>query len=121
LDTSGSLIDYSIINNNQLDANKKTGVNPTLVRNVRETLDSHGFTRDKVKIIVSGGFNVEKINSFIENEVPFDSIGVGSSLLDNPVDFTADVVAYEEKGKLIPCGKVGRPLPKDLSRLEKVN
>ena len=121
LDTSGSLIDCSIINNNQLDADKKTGVNPTLVRNVRETLDSHGFTRDKVKIIVSGGFDVEKINEFIEKDVPFDSIGVGSSLLGNPIDFTADVVAFEEKGKLISCGKVGRPLPKDLSRLEKVD
>ena len=121
LDTSGALVDYSITDNEQFAASKKTGVNPTLVRNVRETLDSHGFTRDKVKIIVSGGFNVEKINNFIENDVPFDSIGVGSSLLGNPIDFTADIVAYEENGKLIPCGKVGRPIPKDLSRLEKVN
>ncbi|MHA1786017.1 MAG: quinolinate phosphoribosyl transferase [Candidatus Helarchaeota archaeon] len=120
LDTSGSLIDFSIINKDQLDAESKTGVCATLVHNVRDTLDSHGFTRDKVKIVVSGGFNVERINNFIENDVPFDSIGVGSSLLKNPVDFTADIVATEKDGRLFHCGKVGRPIPKDLSRLEKV-
>ena len=62
----------------------------------------------------------ERINNFIENDVPFDSIGVGSSLLKNPVDFTADIVATEKDGRLFHCGKVGRPIPKDLSRLEKV-
>jgi len=120
LDTSGSLIDFSIINNKQLDAIPKTGVNPTLVWNVRDILDEHGFTRDKVKIVVSGGFNPEKIRDFAENNVPIDAIGVGSYLFGGIMEFTADIVAYEKSGEWKPCGKVGRPIPSDLSRLERV-
>jgi len=120
LDTAGSLIDFSIINNNQLGPISKTGVNPTLVFNVRDILDEHGFTRDKVKIIVSGGFNVEKIKYFAEKNIPIDAVGVGSSLFKGTYDYTADIVAYEKNGKWTSCGKVGRPLPEDLTRLERV-
>ncbi len=120
LDTSSSLIDFSIIENGQLDAFDKTGVNPTLVCNVRDILDDHGFTRDKVKIVVSGGFDADKIRYYAENNVPIDAIGVGSSLFKGNIDFTADIVAYEKNNEWISCGKVGRPYPKDLTRLERV-
>jgi len=80
---------------------------------VRRALDREGFQH--VKIVVSGGFTVEKIRQFEEQGVPVDMYGVGSSLFQGRFDFTADVVRVEGK----PCAKVGRgyrPNP----RLERV-
>jgi len=111
LDTSETLVDRSVIP--QMGTFKPTGVNPQLVRNVREALDKEGF--GDVKIVVSGGFTVEKIRHFEEEGVPVDAYGVGSSLFQGRFDFTADVVMLEGK----PCAKVGRsyrPTP----RLERV-
>ena len=111
LDTSETIVDRSVIP--QMGSFKPTGVTPRLVHNVRTALDAEGF-RD-VKIIVSGGFDVEKIRSFEEEGVPVDAYGVGSSLFRGRFDFTADVVLVEGK----PCAKVGReyrPNP----RLERV-
>jgi len=111
IDTSETLVDQSIIP--EMGSFKPTGVNPQLVRNVRQALDGEGF-RD-VKIVVSGGFTVEKIRQFEEQDVPVDMYGVGSSLFQGRFDFTADVVRVEGQ----PRGKVGRsyrPNP----RLERV-
>jgi nicotinate phosphoribosyltransferase len=59
-----------------------------------------------VKIVVSGGFTAEKIESFEEAGAPVDSYGVGSALLRGSFDFTADIVCFEgEHG-----AKVGREL-----------
>jgi nicotinate phosphoribosyltransferase len=77
-------------------------------------LDADGF--NEVKIVVSGGFTVEKIRDFERQRVPVDGYGVGSSLFQGRYDFTADVVLLQGK----PCAKVGReyrPNP----RLEKVD
>ena len=57
-----------------------------------------------VRIVVSGGFTVEKIREFEKLGVPVDAYGVGSSLFQGRFDFTADVVMHEGK----PCAKVGR-------------
>jgi nicotinate phosphoribosyltransferase len=57
-----------------------------------------------VKIVVSGGFNAERIRLFEERGVPVDSYGVGSSLIRGSNDYTADVVMVDGK----PCAKVGR-------------
>ncbi|MGH7568219.1 MAG: quinolinate phosphoribosyl transferase [Gemmatimonadales bacterium] len=100
LDTSETLVDRSVIP--QMGTFKPTGVNPQLAWNVRRALDQAGF-RD-VKIVVSGGFSVEKIRQFEETGVPVDAYGVGSSLFQGRFDFTADVVMLEQK----PCAKVGR-------------
>jgi nicotinate phosphoribosyltransferase len=100
VDTSETLVDKSIIP--EMGSFKPTGVNPQLVRNVREALDREGF-RD-VKIVVSGGFTVEKIRQFEEQDVPVDMYGVGSSLFQGRFDFTADVVRVEGQAR----GKVGR-------------
>ena len=111
IDTSETLVDQSIIP--QMGSFKPTGVNPQLVRNVRTALDREGFRH--VKIVVSGGFTVEKIRQFEEQAVPVDMYGVGSSLFQGRFDFTADVVRVEGQ----PRGKVGRsyrPNP----RLERV-
>jgi nicotinate phosphoribosyltransferase len=68
-----------------------------------------------VRIVVSGGFTVEKIRAFEEREVPVDAYGIGSSLIRGANDFTADVVVTDGK----PSGKVGRGLH-DNPRLELV-
>jgi nicotinate phosphoribosyltransferase len=112
LDTSEMLVDRSLWN--QMGTFKPIGVNPQLVWNVRRALDQAGFPN--VKIVVSGGFTVEKIREFEQGAVPVDGYGVGSSLFQGGFDFTADVVLVDGK----PCAKVGReyrPNP----RLEKVD
>ncbi|MGD2279275.1 MAG: nicotinate phosphoribosyltransferase [Candidatus Omnitrophota bacterium] len=78
------------------------GVCPELVFKARKVFDKHGF--DWVKIVVSSGFNEEKIRRFIKLGVPFDAVGVGSSLMREKIDFTADVVKLNGKS----CVKVGR-------------
>jgi len=111
LDTSETLVDKSVIP--RMGSFKPTGVTPELVHNVRDALDREGFTG--VKIVVSGGFDVEKIRRFEEDGVPVDAYGVGSSLFQGRYDFTADVVLVEGR----PCAKAGRvyrPNP----RLERV-
>ena len=100
LDTSETLVDRSVVP--QMGTFKPTGVNPQLVRNVRHALDSNGYRH--VKIVVSGGFTVEKIRQFEDEGIPVDVYGVGSSLFQGRFDFTADVVMLEGK----PCAKVGR-------------
>jgi len=100
LDTSETMVDKSVIP--QMGSSKPTGVTPQLVHNVREALDREGFTG--VRIIVSGGFDVEKIRRFEEDKVPVDAYGVGSSLFQGRYDFTADVVLVEGR----PCAKAGR-------------
>jgi nicotinate phosphoribosyltransferase len=111
LDTSEVLVDRSLWN--ELGDFKPTGVNERLVRKVREALDRDGFER--VKIVVSGGFTVEKIREFEERGVPVDSYGVGSSLIRGSNDFTADVVLTDGR----PSGKAGRSYRPN-SRLELV-
>jgi len=100
LDTSESLVDRSLWD--ELGDFKPTGVNERLVRKVREALDADGFER--VKIVVSGGFTVDKIRAFEANGVPVDAYGIGSSLIRGANDFTADIVLTDGR----PSAKVGR-------------
>ncbi len=100
LDTSGTLVDRSLWA--EMGYFDPRGVNPRLVEKVREALDGEGFER--VKIVVSGGFDVEKITDFERRGVPVDSYGVGSALIRGRNDFTADVVLTDGR----PSAKVGR-------------
>jgi len=100
LDTSEALVDRSLWN--ELGDFKPTGVNERLVRKVRDALDRDGFER--IKIVASGGFTVEKIREFEQGGVPVDSYGVGSSLIRGSNDFTADVVLTDGR----PSAKAGR-------------
>ena len=124
LDTSGSVRDVSVqpLGDPALDL----GVNPRLVFNVRQGLDhaweswtmsevwkeaAQEFCRG-VKIVVSGGFNPEKIRKFEKLEVPVDIYAVGSYLFNNSnattTDYTADVVRVKIHGEWIDMAKVGR-------------
>ncbi len=124
LDTSGSLRDVSVppIGEARLDL----GVNPRLVFTVRQALDAAwerwqlpDSWRDRareycqsIKIVVSGGFNVQKITRFERLDVPVDYYAVGSSLFDNHgptvTDFTADVVQVKVHDQWVDMAKVGR-------------
>ena len=100
LDTSGQLVDRSLWH--EMGEFDPRGVNERLVRKVRDALDSNGFER--VKIVVSGGFTIDKIRQFEENSVPVDAYGVGSSLIRGSNDFTADIVLTDG----LPSAKTGR-------------
>jgi len=100
LDTSRTLVDRSLWN--EMGDFDPRGVNERLVRKVRDALDENGFER--VRIVVSGGFDVERIREFEEKGVPVDSYGVGSSLIRGANDFTADIVLTDG----LPSAKVGR-------------
>lgn len=97
LDTAGNLQDQSI-----KSKEPSFGVCPELVFNVRKALDENDF--GWVKIIVSGGFNEEKIREFIRLNVPFDAVGIGSSFFHSRIDFTSDIVKVNDQH----CAKVGR-------------
>jgi nicotinate phosphoribosyltransferase len=111
LDTSELMVDRSLWQD--MGDFKPTGVNPVLVRRVREALDAAGH--EHVHIVASGGFDADKITAFEKEGAPVDAYGVGSSLVRGANDFTADVVRVEGRD----CAKAGRrfrPNP----RLERV-
>jgi len=135
LDTSGSVRDVSVepLGDPSLDL----GVAPRLVFNVRRALDSASehwnlpsawkeaarqYCRS-VKIVVSGGFNPERIRRFEKLGVPADIYAVGSWLFNNNgatvTDFTADVVRVKVHGEWVDMAKVGRK-PLDNPNLERV-
>jgi len=100
LDTSGQLVDRSLWS--EMGDFDPRGVNERLVRKVRDALDADGFER--IKIVVSGGFTVDKIQDFERKGVPVDAYGIGSSLIRGQNDFTADIVMTDGR----PSAKVGR-------------
>jgi nicotinate phosphoribosyltransferase len=102
LDTSATLVDQALWS--EMGYFDPRGVNQRLVEKVRTALDAEGFRH--VKIVVSGGFDAERIRTFEGRGVPVDSYGVGSSLIRGDNDFTADIVLTEGE----PSAKVGRRL-----------
>ncbi|KPL71222.1 nicotinate phosphoribosyltransferase [Ornatilinea apprima] len=124
LDTSASLRDVSVppLGDPKLDL----GVTPRLVHIVREALDNawkdwnlpaEWVERAQefcsfVKIVVSGGFDAERIDRFERLGVPVDIYAVGSSLFDNhgptKADYTADVVRVKIHGEWVDMAKIGR-------------
>ena len=135
LDTGANLRDISVppLGDPALDL----GVNPRLVFLVRTALDNAWETwnvpvewRDRareycksVRIVVSGGFNPEKIKRFERLSVPVDTYAVGSALFDNHAqtvtDYTADVVRVKVHGEWVDMAKIGRS-PRDNADLERV-
>ncbi len=135
LDTANSIRDVNV--QPLGDPNLDLGVNPRLVFTVRQAIDDAWRSWDlppewaqrakdycrRVKIVVSGGFNPEKIRRFEQLGVPADLYGVGSSLFANygptVTDFTADVVRVRVGDAWVPMAKVGRE-PCDNPELERV-
>ena len=100
LDTAGTMVDESVVP--LMGDFNPNGVCAPLVENVRCALDKEGFSH--VKIVVSGGFNAERVRQFEREGVPVDAYGVGSALLGGNYDYTADIVMVEGE----PMAKKGR-------------
>jgi nicotinate phosphoribosyltransferase len=135
LDTSNTVRDVNVppLGDPALDL----GVTPRLVFTVRQALDNAWLSwslpiswqdraRDycrQVKVVVSGGFNPERIRRFEQLGVPVDIYGVGSYLFGNwgpmVTDYTADVVRVKLGGEWVRMAKVGRE-PCDNPELERV-
>ena len=71
---------------------------------LRDNLDDNGF--DKVKIVASSGFDVDKCKVMASVDAPIDVIGTGSFLPEIwPETYaTADIIAYDGE----PAVKLGR-------------
>jgi nicotinate phosphoribosyltransferase len=120
LDTSASLVDAALTDP------KDRGVSAALVRAVRQAIDTAcedwGETGDMlqtareycrhVQIVVTGGFNRERIMQFEQERVPVDIYGVGSTFLQNDsetnTDYTMDIVRILVHGEWVDMAKVGR-------------
>ncbi len=120
LDTSPNMVDRS------LPPGSEGGVTPLLVRTVRQALDHAWESWDvppslrevaqayckNVQIVVTGGFNRERIERFEREGVPVDSYGVGSSLMTNDkttnTDYTMDIVRMLVNGQWVEVAKEGR-------------
>jgi nicotinate phosphoribosyltransferase len=89
---------------NQFKDDKKEyyGVNPFLIKALRQALDKSGFRY--VKIIVSSGFDIEKISWFKKEKAKVDLYGIGTSFLKVNIGFTGDLVNLDG----LPLAKVGR-------------
>ncbi len=81
-----------------------TGVSAAAIFYLRERLDEAGF--EKVKVVASSGFNVQKCEVMADVGAPIDVIGTGSYLPESwPETYaTADIIAYGG----VPSVKVGR-------------
>ncbi|ASP27919.1 nicotinate phosphoribosyltransferase [Spiroplasma corruscae] len=94
IDTSANLIDNSLQKLGKT-TNEYKGVNVELVNLLRDELDKNGY--NDVKIIVSSGFNIKKIELFENNNSKVDIYGVGEALTINKISFTGDVVKINGK------------------------
>ncbi len=81
-----------------------TGVSAAAIWRMREALDEAGF--DRVRIIASSGFGVDKCRVMADAEAPIDVVGTGSFIPDtwSETYATADIVVYDG----VPRVKVGR-------------
>ena len=81
-----------------------TGVSAAAIYHLRESLDGAGF--DKVRIVVSSGFNPEKCKVMASVDAPIDVVGTGSYLPErwSETYATADVIEYDGRSSV----KTGR-------------
>jgi nicotinate phosphoribosyltransferase len=102
----------------RLDTPSERGrVTADLVKEVRARLDQAGHPA--VKIVVSGGLDLERIAYFKEAGAPIDSFAVGSAISDaSPIDFTGDLKEIDGR----PVAKRGRiPGRTENPRLQRIN
>jgi nicotinate phosphoribosyltransferase len=111
LATSENLVDASIIP--VMGTFPPTGVNATLVWNVRNALDAEGL--GDVKILASSAMTLQRIREFEEDSVPVDAYGIGAALLAGRTGFAAALVQLDRPLRL-RAGSELRPN----ARLERV-
>ncbi len=102
----------------RLDTPSERGrVTPELVKEVRTRLDLAGHQH--VKIVVSGGIDVERIGIFKAAGAPVDSFAVGSAISKaSPIDFTGDLKEIDGR----PVAKRGRiPGRTENPRLQRID
>jgi nicotinate phosphoribosyltransferase len=102
----------------RLDTPSERGrVTADLVKEVRARLDQAGHSR--VKIVVSGGLDLDRIAYFKEAAAPIDSFAVGSAISDaSPIDFTGDLKEIDGR----PVAKRGRiPGRTENPRLQRID
>ncbi|WLP85972.1 nicotinate phosphoribosyltransferase [Mycoplasma seminis] len=83
IDTSKNMVDHMFDGETP-----QYGVNPEQIFRLRKALDEAGA--NKYKIVVSSGFNADKIKLFEELHVPVDYYGVGQSIFKLNNSFSAD-------------------------------
>jgi nicotinate phosphoribosyltransferase len=125
-DTGGELRDRSL--QHLPDDPSLYGVSSALIRTLRDALDNawqdwdvSGEWRERaaewcrqIKIVATGGFNLQRIRQFEGEGVPVDIYGVGSFFFSNSsvegtmTDFTADVVRVQINGRWAHMAKEGR-------------
>lgn len=114
VDTSLSMVDHYFDDKDTSSFNPH-GVCKQLIYALREALDKEGF--NYVKIVVSSSFTKEKIEEWVNEGVPVNLYGVGTSFVNNmTVGFTGDLVMLDGKDQ----AKEGRRNYPS-SRLKKVN
>ncbi|TCG10426.1 nicotinate phosphoribosyltransferase [Mycoplasma todarodis] len=96
VDTSDGVSDAYFKNDEEF------GVTPNLIKALRKAMDENNG--EHVEIIVSSGFNANKIKLFEDEKTPVDVYGVGGSLLKINLGFTADAVIIDG----VKCAKFGR-------------
>jgi nicotinate phosphoribosyltransferase len=81
-----------------------TGVSAAAIWRMREALDQAGY--DKVRIVASSGFGVEKCRVMADAKAPIDVVGTGSFIPEawHETYATADIVEYDG----VPMVKIGR-------------
>ena len=81
-----------------------TGVSAAAIWRMREAMDQAGY--DKVRIVASSGFGVEKCRVMADARAPIDVVGTGSFIPDSwhETYATADIVEYDGT----PMVKIGR-------------
>ncbi|UVD81467.1 nicotinate phosphoribosyltransferase [Mycoplasma iguanae] len=97
IDTSQAIKDKMFTSNEN-----EYGVTPNQVKRLRQVLDENGGSH--VKIIVSSGFNPEKIAYFEAENTPVDAYGVGEFILQIHNTFSADATMINGS----KLAKVGR-------------
>nr|WP_027121561.1 nicotinate phosphoribosyltransferase [Mycoplasma leonicaptivi] len=93
IDTSKNMIDKMFENEENKEQFK--GVNPEQIFRLRSALDSVGA--NKYKIVVSSGFDENKIALFEKLNVPVDYYGVGQSIFKLNNSFSADATILNGK------------------------
>ena len=92
VDTSQNLVDKSLE-----DKPENYGTCPNLIKLLRKELDDNGFNH--VNIIVSSGFNPEKIRQFEAENTPVNIYGVGGYLTKIITNVSADIVVIDGKNE----------------------